>query len=58
MAFRPSAFAVLAASDPQQAQVKLSDLMDEYEGDIDEIADALGVSRRTVYRYLKRWEIR
>lgn len=58
MPYNPSSFALLAANDPAKARKRLRALLVKHEGDAEMVGVKLGVSRRTVYRYMTKLKIK
>lgn len=58
VSFRPLPITVEVDSTPKRAKARIERLLRAYDGDRQKTADALGVSVRTLQRYLKTLRIR
>lgn len=58
MPYTPHQFTVEMAQSPHNARRRLAALMKRHDGDIAKVAKSLGVTKRSVHRYLNRLGLR
>lgn len=58
MSFHPREISFEIATDPASAKKRIAKLIEKHDGDLYAVADDLGVTYRTLHRYLTKLEIR